>query len=177
MKNTVFKILKYAFITFLTLILLFAGYVGLNLWSMKPKIYKNPKDYQMMKARMVEQDKIKHFPDEIPADATEIQFFAYTQMPYDGELLLLNFKTNKKFIENELKKNEFWNKNDKLGQKQSIYFTTNLLENFNEQDYTYYAIQGNYTNERLKELFPGRTWLGIDIKHNKIIYYHRYPAD
>ena len=177
MKKILLKILKYVFISIVILILLAFAAIKYILWSMSPTIYKKPKYYKTVKEQIVEKDKIKHFPEEIPVDATEVKFLGYTQMPYDGEMLLLNFKTNKTYIDNELKKNEFWNKNDKLGQKQDIYFVPKVTKDFNEQDYTYYAIQGSYTDEQMKEYFPGRIGIGIDMKNNKILYFYRYPAD
>ena len=177
MKKILFKILKYGFISVVILILLAFAAIKYILWSMSPTIYKKPKYYKAVKEQIVEQNKIKHFPEEIPADATEVQFLGYTQMPYDGEMLLLNFKTNKTYIDNELKKNEFWNKNDKLGQKQDIYFVPKVTKDFKEQDYTYYVIKDDDNKNYYKKYFPYFSGIGISKDANKILYYYIFPAD
>ncbi len=161
----------------LLFILIIIGLIKFVLWSLKPTIYTNPKDYQYLKEKIVEQNKIKHFPDKIPENATDIHFKGYTDMPYNGELILLNFKIDKSYIENELKKNDFWNKSDKLGQKQNIYFVPKVTDDFNENDYTYYVIKDDDNKDYYKKFFPYFSGIGVNISDNKILYYYILPAD
>ena len=171
------KVLKNCLLAIIIIILLLFLAFQYFLWSMKPKIYKNPKDYQVVKEKIVAQDKIKHFPKEIPANATEILMYGYQNTDFYGEVFLLSFKTDREFIEKELKKYDFWNKNDKIGTKQKIYHMYKITDDFNPEDYTYFLIKDLNSERYYKKYFPLLNGIGVDGKHNKILYYHIIPED
>ncbi len=142
-----------------------------------PSKYTDPKDYFVIKEKIEKQDKIKHFPAQIPENATEVAMYGYTDMPYNGEMLLLEFKIDRPYIEKELSKYDFWNKEDEIGTKRKIYFMPNPREDFNADDYTYYVLKEPENERGYREFFPYYDGIGVDGERNKILYYHIYPAD
>ncbi len=165
------------FIFVVLFILLIAGFIAYLYITASPSEYTDPKDYQIIKEKMVQQDEIKHFPAQIPENATEVAMYGRTDMPYNGETFVLEFKTNRQYIEKELSKYDFWNKDDKIGTKRKIYFMPSPRKEFNADDYTYYVIKELNGERGYKEFFPYYNGIGVDGKQNKILYYHIYPAD
>lgn len=149
----------------------------MGIFTFTPTEYTNPEDYQIIKEKMQEQNKIKHFPSEIPEKAIEIYMYGKTDMPHNGETFLLEFKIDRLYIEKELKKYDFWNKKDKLGTKRKIYYMPKLRKDFNSDDYTYYVLKEPENERGYREFFPYFNGIGVDGENNKILYYHIYPSD
>lgn len=147
----------------------------IGIFTYPPTEYTDPKDYPIIKEKIEKQDEIRHFPAQIPQNATEAAMYGYTDMPYSGEMLILEFKIDRPYIEKELKKYDFWNKNDKIGTKRKIYHMPKPREDFNADDYTYYVIdKADYS---YIDYFPYYNGIGVDGNKNKILYYHIYPED
>ena len=138
--------------------------------------YTEPKDYQIIKEKITRQDKITHFPKVIPPNVMNVELFGYSSMPFSGEAIMLSFNTDKEYIDNELKKYDFINKNDKLGQEQKLYHVYKMNENFNEKDYTYYVINDK-ENRQIPKLFPYFSGIGVNKKKSKILYYYMMYGD
>ena len=119
---------------------------------------------------------IAHFPNEIPSDAKNVKFYCITSdNTYDGELILLKFKTNTDYIKKELSSKSFINSDDKVGTFQNIYnMPLNLIRD-DYKKYTYYVIS-NYENKSVyKEYFPYYTGIGVDKELKTIMYYYITP--
>ena len=159
------------------IILLVAGFIGYLYITAEPSEYTDPKDYLIIKEKIEKQDEIRHFPAQIPENATEVAMYGRTDMPYNGETFVLEFKIDRPYIEKELKKYDFWNKKDKIGTKRKIYHMPKPREDFNADDYTYYVIKELENERGYKEFFPYYNGIGVDGNKNKILYYHIYPAD
>ena len=76
-----------------------------------------------------------------------------------------------------IKKYDFWNKNDKIGTKQKIYHMYKITDDFNPEDYTYFLIKDLNMERYYKKYFHLLNGIGVDGKHNKILYYHIIPED
>ena len=159
------------------IILFIAGFIAYLYITAEPSEYTDPKNYQTIKEKIEKQDKIKHFPAQIPENATEVAMYGYTDMPYNGEMLLLEFKIDRPYIEKELSKYDFWNKKDKIGTKRKVYFMPSPREDFNANAYTYDVIKEPENERGYREYFPYYNGIGVDGEQNKILYYHIYPAD
>ena len=138
-------------------------------------IYKNPKDYMKIYKQITQPEKISHFPKIIPNNASHIKLYGYSDMPYNGEILMLEFKTDKSYIENALITQEFINKNDLIGTKQKIYYMPE--KGFNTKNYTYYVIKNSDNLNLSKDYFPYFSGIGVDMKTNRILYYFISPSD
>lgn len=157
-------------IGFFIFIAVFVAYLTIN---QKPYEYTNPEDYKIIKKKMAKQDEIKHFPDKIPESAKEIVMFGKTDMPYNGETFILEFKIDKSYIEKELRKYGSENKMYKIGAKREIYFS-NSSDNFNA---TESGRNEPDTKVKNREFFSYSNGIMADEMQNKILYYHIYPAD
>lgn len=164
-----------AFVLFIIIIItVFFLYIYI---SKKLSTYTNPKDYLIVKEKMQSQEEINHFPEKIPQNATAIHMYGWTNMPYDGETFLLEFQIDKQYIEKELAKQKFWNKNDKIGQKRKIFFMPHIYKDFDENEFTYYVIKEFGDEWTYEQAFPYFNGIGVNKEQNKILYYHISPAD
>lgn len=161
----------------LLLLAFLAVKIMMGIFAFPPTEYTNPEDYQIIKEKIEKQDKIRHFPAQIPKDATEVAIYGRTSLPYNGETFLLEFKIDRPYIEKELKKYDFWNKKDKIGTKRKIYYMPKPRKDFNTDDYTYYVLKEPENERGYREFFPYFNGIGVDGKNNKILYYHIYPSD
>ena len=164
-----------------TVVFIFIAFLAVKtviaIFTYPPTKYEDPKDYLIIKEKIEKQDEIKHFPVRIPENATEVAMYGYTDMPYNGEMLLLEYKIDRPYIEKELSKYDFWNKKDKIGTKRKVYFMPSLRADFNVDDYTYYVLKELENERGYREYFPYYNGIGVDGERNKILYYHIYPAD
>lgn len=163
--------------TILTILFIFALFIGgiylFILYRIHQNEYTNPKDYQKALEQITNKEDVKHFPPQIPSNASKVKFFGYSTS-YSGEMLMLEFKIDKPYIEKEFNSYEFINKNDKFGTTQKIY---HMPKEFNSKSYTYYVLKTPDNLSFYKEYFPYFSGIGIDIKHNKILYYYISPGE
>lgn len=168
------KIIKITLILLFLFVLLICGAFFIIFESYKAPEYTKTKDYPKALAQIVNKEEVKHFPKEIPPNASKIKLFGYSDLPYNGEMLMLEFKIDKPYIEKEFNSYEFVNKNDKPGTVQKIYY---MPKEFHSQSYTYYVLKTPDNLSYYKEYFPYSNGIGIDIKHNKILYYYISPSE
>ena len=148
----------------------------IGIFTYPPTKYEDSKDYLVIKEKIEKQDEIKHFPAKIPANATEVAMYGYTDMPYNGEMLLLEFKIDRQYIEKELSKYDFRNKKDKIGTKQKLYINPKI-GSIDTQNFTYFVLKEPNNERGFREYFPYYNGIGVNGEQNKILYYHIYPAD
>jgi len=165
MKNDIF--LKIALIL-IFIFIFFIAYKNPN------RIYNNNKDYQKIYKKIIRTHKIQHFPTNIPENSKNIKIQGYSQTQGNGEFLLLEFKTNTAYINNELQSHKFIN-NDKIGTKQKIYYFPH--KNFDLSNYTFYVIEDSENIKYSKKYFPYFSGIAINMKDEKILYYYISPSD
>ena len=158
------------------IILFIAGVITYLYITAEPSEYTDPKNYQTIKEKIEKQDKLSHFPNNIPTEAKDIELFGFNSMPYGGEALMLSFSANKEYINNELKKYDFVNKNDKIGKEQKLYHVYKMNDKFNEKDYTYFVIK-NADNEQAPNIFPYYNGIGVNKDKTRILYYYMMYGD
>ncbi len=178
MKINVLKLLKIAGIVVLLGIISFATYFWLLITSICPpvKLVRTPAKYEQVVKQLMRQEKITFLPKTIPNGASDIQLYSY----YDNverECLLLKFKINKEYIENELKKHEFLNADTPIGTKQDIYFIPSDDGRISSDGFTFYVIKDKENESYYKQYFPFFTSIGVDKNLEHIIYYYILPND
>ena len=122
-------------------------------------------------------EKITHFPKSIPTSAKNIEVYEYSKKPDNGEVLMLKFKIDKDYINQELKKHEFLNASTKLGTKQEIYNIPQMTKKFNPENYTYYVLKDDENKLFYKKYFPYFSGIGISKNKDEILYYYFNPGD
>ena len=94
---------------------------------------------------------------------------------YDGALILLKLKADKKYIENEFHKNKFLNSKTKVGTVQKIYNMPSERVGIEQDQLTYYVLDDKYNYDENGEYFPYFTGIGIDKNYEYILYYYIRP--
>lgn len=172
MKNK--NILKYSFFLF-TVAVVFVCVSFIYPIYKENKITIN-KNYPIALSDIKNKEEILHFPAKIPEGAKNIKVYEYSDMPYNGEILLLNFEIDENYIDNELKKNKFINK-DKLGEVQKIYYVPKVSSDFKINEYTYFVLDTKDNRSFYPKYFPYFTGIGIKNNKSAILYYYIFPAD
>lgn len=140
------------------------------------EVTRNPAKYEKIISKLMRQEKIKFLPKKIPAEASEVQFYSYSD-PIEGERVLLKFKINKDYIQKELNTHEFLNADTPIGAKQDIYFIPNEHAKISVEGFTWYVIKDKENEDYYKKYFPYFTSIGIDKNFEYIIYYYMLPND
>lgn len=135
----------------------------------------NPKDYTQAINSIKQQDKISHFPKNIPAEAEDVQLYCYTS-DLHGELFQLRFKINKEYIKNELKKYSFINTDTKIGIRQNIYHMP-FMNKEDLKNFTFYVLKNQENEYFFDEYFPYSNGIGISKNMDYIMYYYIEPGD
>ena len=143
--------------------------------SDKKNILTNPKDYPKAYTSVENQNKISHFPQKIPTDAKNVKMYCKTSQ-YGENVFLLEFSTDKNYIQQELNKHKFINKDTKIGENQTIYhfYSNNGIK---PDGYTFFVIDDNENREYSTKYFPYYSGIGINKAEDKILYYFFYPSD
>lgn len=178
MKINIFKLFKIIGIIILLGVVSFITYFWLLINSICPplKYVRTPAKYEEVVKQLIRQEKITFLPKTIPDGASNVQLYSY----YDSverECLLLKFKINKEYIENELKTHEFLNSDTPIGAKQDIYFIPNDNGRISSEGFTFYVIKDNENESYYKQYFPYFTSIGVDKSLEYIIYYYMLPND
>lgn len=126
------------------------------------KEYNNIDDYKTAIKELNCKKCIKHFPNNIPNNAKNIEFFQQQSYWWGSENIFLKFETNDKYLENEIQK---YDKN-KIGEN-----TPKQVFPFDTSDYNFYVVFYK-TGRFLKE-----GGIGINNKNNSILYYYNNPDD
>ena len=103
-----------------------------------------------------------------------VQIYGYSSA-FGRELLLLKFKTNKKFIQDVFNNNKFINENLPVGAEQEIYFMPSDNGRISSNDMTFYVIKDESNLEHYKKYFPYFSGIGVDKNYNYILYYYICP--
>lgn len=178
MKINIRKLLKFTGIIILLGILSFIIYFCLLINSICPslKYVRTPAKYEEVVKQLIRQEKLTFLPKTIPEGATDVQLYSrYDKV--EREFLLLKFKVNKEYIENELKKHEFLNADTLIGAKQDIYFIPNDNGRISSDGFTFYVIKDKENEAYYQQYFPYFTAIGVDKNMEHIIYYYILPND
>lgn len=170
MKN----ILKYSFFLFTVAVVFVCVFFIYPIYK-ENKITIN-KNYPIALSDIKNKEEILHFPAKIPEGAKNIKVYEYSDMPYNGEILLLNFEIDENYIDKELKRNKFINK-DKLGDAQKIYYVPKVSSDFKINEYTYFVLDTKDNRSFYPKYFPYFTGIGIKNNKSAILYYYIFPAD
>ena len=141
------------------------------LFSGQHKTITNPKQYKKALNMIEIQDEIRHFPKEIPSNAKNVKMYNYTS-DSNGEFFLLQFKIDKDYIEQELKKNDFINKHSPIGIPQDIYHFYSFHGIKPDGCYTLYVIDNAYNRDVYNDYFPYYSGIGISNNFDHILYYY-----
>ena len=162
--NIFFNILKVLFSLFLCFsVLLFLSY---HLFD-SHIVVKNYKKYKRALNVIKEQDMITHFPKAIPNDAKNVKLYCHTSK-YNGETLLLKFKVDESYIEQELKNHKFIN-TDGSQQKLYNFYSGNGIK---PDGFIFYVLDNEDNRYKYKEHFPFFNGIGVDKDNNYILYYY-----
>ena len=102
----------------------------------------------------------------------------YVQTSEDnGEIILLQIKAEKEYIEQELKKNLYINSNCPVGSQQNIYYFPIIKGFIKSQNYTFYVLKNKDNQYFYKKYFPYFNGVGVDKNYEHIIYYYINPGD
>lgn len=135
------------------------------------KTYRQPKDYQKALNQIHSQNKIIHFPSEIPNDAENIQFYSSIS-ENDEEIILLKLKTNNNYINKELSKYKFLNSDTALGTPQKIYHMYTDNNRIKIDGLTWYVINDDENRKFYQKYFPYYSGVGINKNLDEILYYY-----
>ena len=142
----------------------------------EPSAITNVSEYNIALKNIREQNEILHFPKNIPDEAKNVKLYCIST-DYNGELFLLQFKTNKQYIVNELKKFSFINENFPVGEKQSIYSFPQKPGFLKTEKFTFYVLKNTNNAQVYNTYFPYFSGIGVDKNFEHIIYYYINPAE
>ena len=132
--------------------------------------------YKSVLSSIEKQSEIIHFPKTIPNDAKDVKFYYWTSS-MNGSLLLLQFKINKKYIQNELKRLSFINYYQPIGCRQNIYHFPHQKDFINPNNLTFYVLKNKDNEYIFKKYFPYFSGIGVDRTMEHIVYYYIEPDD
>ena len=142
----------------------------------EPSAITDVSEYNMALKKIKQQNEILHFPPKIPYEVKDVKLYCLST-DYNGELFLLQFKTNKQYIVNELKKFSFINEKFPVGEKQIIYSFPQKPGFLKAEKITFYVLKNTYNEQVFNTYFPYFSGIGVDKKFEHIIYYYINPAE
>lgn len=173
--NRIFKIILIALIVLIIMFVLFIAFAIFSFFK-DSIIYKNINDYDKCIKSEYYQESISHFPNTIPENIKEANLYCFpSRYEYDGALILLKLKADKKYIENEFHKNKFLNSKTKVGTVQKIYNMPSERVGIEQDQLTYYVLDDKSNYDENGEYFPYFTGIGIDKNYEYILYYYIKP--
>ena len=158
----------------IVIVCLFIFSEKIMLWMLTPTTYRNPSDYKKVLTNIENADKVSHFPKIIPNDAENVQIYGYVSA-FGRELLILKFKTNKKYIQDVFNNNKFINANTPVGTKQKIYFMPSDNGRISSKDMTFYVIDDESNKPYYEKYFPYFSGIGVDKNYKYILFYYTCP--
>ena len=139
------------------------------------KDYTDFKQYEEAKKSIYAQYRIQHFPQTLPEDATNIHFYKNHHPWFGSEGILLEFNTNKNFIENELKKYKFINIDTINADRYRYNYMLAGSQDFNIEGFTFYVINDRDNENPPEHHFPYHYGIGVSPDFTQIIYYYDCP--
>ncbi len=130
--------------------------------------YNNPNDYIKALNSIYYQEYIQHFPEKIPGQATEI-LLSKTSCIFRGhEEIILRFKIDKNYIDNELLKHSYKyieTAENKTYRHNSFDFSLNM------DKFTLYIINDSLSKKK-EGIAPSHYGIAVNHKTNEIAYYY-----
>lgn len=164
-------ILVIGIIAVIAIILLYFHFTSYNLKT------NNIKKYEKCIKSVKYPEHIKHFPKTISKNLQDAKFYCYTS-DYHGEWVLLLLKSNKDYINQELKSYKFINSEDKIGDYQEIYYMPSEEVGIQKNtDLTYYVLDNADNRHYHPKFFPYYNGIGVDKTMEHIFYYYITPDD
>ena len=128
-------------------------------------IYNKLENYPLV-LRAYPATQVSHFPQKIPAEASNIVLFADTYTISGSQVLYLKFDIDKKYIENELKKHSYLRTWEYDSSKKYYY------NGINFSDFTFYDIGDSTQEKQLATGLPYYYGIGVNKTQNQILYYY-----
>ena len=160
-------------IPLLTLVIL----VILLVLFLLPPTYTDIKDYQKCLDKVYHKEEIKHFPKMIPAGAKEVRMYCDPdEFMIDEGAIVLGYKINKSYIEEEFKKHKYLNQDVSVGTSQEIRYIPSEKIGINSHDLTYYVVKTPNNEWSFKKgFFPYFSGIGVSKDMDYILYYAINP--
>ena len=127
-------------------------------------IGNEPKYYKII-LQNFPQEKIIHFPIQIPANAKNVQLHSFTHHFFGSQELVLKFDTDKQYIQSELEKYKFKSKEN----TNHYAFSTMGGGKIQIKDFTLFVIDGNL------DRWAKNYGIGVNKDFNQILYYYTNP--
>lgn len=186
-KNKNSKIIK-IFIAILNSLVIFlvqvciGGFILLFGWSFanmanNDKLYTDINQYNTALKSVWNQNRIKHFPKEIPANAKYIALYKDSNSWFGSENIALKFKINKQYIDKTIKKYKYTKIDEPYGNKLPYPYkpgrwVIDQIEN-DISNYRYYII-GDNNNDKSSN-FVLEYGIAVNENTNEIIFYYANP--
>ena len=135
--------------------------------------YEQPFQYSKAKDAIHFPEYITHFPHKIPRDAKETKLYMDRNNWFGSEDIILKFKINKKYIDNELRKYNFISIENYEDKKHQLSIINALDHNIGIKHYTFYIIGDKETENPNEHMFV--YFYGIAVYDDNIIYFYINP--
>lgn len=178
------KITKITTITLITLIVLFQLLSFLfilcinSAFSNTDENYDKVRDYSKAINSIHAQTCIMHFPQEIPENIENIKMIKSENAWFGSEDIFLKFDTNKKYIDDELKKYKFnYIENAEETEHAFAKYVLSMagIPDENRKDFTFYIIHDRESEIPQQNTFPYHYGIITNNSKTTIIYYYMNP--
>ena len=169
------KIFQNFLLTILLLVVLCTLLVGYNIFKTGFSTENtNIKYYHSALLNCRDKEGTIHFPAEIPPNAKDIYFYSYSS-GLGGQTILLHFKIDEKFIQNEMD-NHSYNKISTTDVNYIFSHGRGNLKNFSSKQYTFYELKRKIDNNAKTEFSTaGYSGIATDNSLTQILYYYINP--
>lgn len=132
-------------------------------------------DYKTCLNKIEYKEVIGHFPDKFPQEAKNLKFYCYIdEIGSNGNLVLLTFETNEKYITDELQKLEYINDDSSHETLKNIYPIPSEKADIPQKELTFYFKDNGKYHKNGVPYFSG---IGINKNKTNILYYCLLPKD
>ena len=144
--------------------------------------YFDPLNYKEAIKTIWKQDCVKHFPDEIPENAKNIEFNKENDNFFGSEAIALKFDIDREYINKELKKYKFNYKENFDNDNNQYRYNSHrpdamMTDNgrIKTEGFIFYIINDKESDKIMQNHFPYHYGIAVNEKTNQIIYYYTCP--
>lgn len=164
------SILNSFIIVFVQIIFGFIFLSVASIFTQSPS-YFDTKDYKKALKSICSQDRIKHFPSQIPSNAKNVIFFKTSNDFFGSEEIYLYFETDNSFIDSEITKHKYIGTTKINSAKYPIYVPQDYRKD--EYNFTFYIINDQEHEMPNSKGFP--YFYGIGKGNRAIVYFYNCP--
>ena len=139
------------------------------------KSYNKPSQYKTAIKHVHSKSRIQHFPKELPNDAINIQLNFDENNWFGSEEIIVKFKIDKNYINNELNNYKFIS----VEKPNEYVHDFNILSTYNNpisiENFTFYVINDKSHEHPDIHMFPYHYGIGVNENTSEIIYYYVCP--